>query len=124
MINRSILLPLAFCFALTTAALAQETSPSPATTSTSKTAQVFDPAKATAAWLATVPPDKRAKSDAYFEGGYWFILWNFLLSAAILIFLLASRVSARLRDFAERTARFKALQVALYAIGFTLVTAI
>ena len=29
-----------------------------------------DPETATRAWLDTVPPDKRAKSDAYFEGGY------------------------------------------------------
>jgi STE24 endopeptidase len=79
-----------------------------------------DPATATRAWLDTVPADKRAKSDAYFEGGYWLILWNFLLSAAISIFLLASRISARLRDFAERRTRFKALQVVLYAIPFLL----
>ena len=79
-----------------------------------------DPAKATRAWLDTVPADKRAKSDAYFEGGYWLILWNFLLSTAISIFLLASRISARLRDFAERRSRFKALQVILYAIPFLL----
>jgi STE24 endopeptidase len=67
-----------------------------------------------------VPADKRARSDAYFEGGYWLILWNFLLSAAISIFLLASRISARLRDFAERRTRFKALQIVLYAIPFLL----
>jgi STE24 endopeptidase len=81
-----------------------------------------DPATATRAWLDTVPADKRAKSDAYFEGGYWLILWNFLLAAAISIFLLASRISSRLRDFAERTTRFKALQVILYAIPFILLT--
>jgi STE24 endopeptidase len=74
------------------------------------------------AWLDTVPADKRAKSDAYFEGGYWLILWNFLLGAAISIFLLASRTSAALRDFAERITRFKALQVMLYAILLTLIT--
>ena len=76
-----------------------------------------DPATATRAWLDTVPPDKRARSDAYFEGGYWLILWNFLLSAALSIFLLASRISARLRDFAERFTRFKAMQVASTAFG-------
>src|SRR5205814_7504475 len=77
----------------------------------------FDPGAATQAWLDTVPADKRAKSDAYFEGGYWLILWNFLLVAAISIFLLASRTSARLRDFAERAAMFKPLQVTLYAVS-------
>lgn len=77
----------------------------------------FDPVRATDAWLDTVPADKRAKSDAYFEGGYWLILWNFLWSAAIFIFLLQSEISARLRDLAERLTNFKALQVVLYAIG-------
>jgi len=83
-----------------------------------------DPATATKAWLETVPADKRAKSDAYFEGGYWLILWNFLVAAAVSIFLLASRTSARMRDFAERITRFKALQVILYAILFVLLTSL
>ena len=65
-------------------------------------AKPSDPAAATQAWLATVPREEREKSDAYFEGGYWLILWDFLLVAAISIFLLASRISARLRDLAER----------------------
>jgi len=50
------------------------------------------------------------------------ILWNFLLSAAIFVFLLTSHISARLRDFAERLTRFKTLQVVLYAIPFILIT--
>src|SRR5438093_4888928 len=88
-------------------------SPSPAM---SENVESFDPARATQDWLGTVPADKRAKSDAYFEGGYWLILWNFLLGAAISIFLLSSQISARLRDFAERITHFKALQVGLYTI--------
>jgi len=52
----------------------------------------FDVKAATDAYLATVPPDKRARSDAYFEGGYWLQLWDFLLSAAILLLLLQTRV--------------------------------
>jgi STE24 endopeptidase len=96
--------------------------PAPASLPTSAEAQrSFDPAAATQAWLASVPAQKRAKSDAYFEGGYWLILWNFLLDATILILLLGSGVSARLRDFAERTTRFRALQVALYAVPFVLI---
>src|SRR5436190_16530033 len=43
----------------------------------------FDPAAATQAWLDSVPSNQREKSDAYFEGGYWLILWNFLLTGAI-----------------------------------------
>src|SRR6266513_1721130 len=85
-----------------------------------------DPAAATEAWLAMVPRDQREKSDAYFEGGYWLLLWNFLLLAAICIFLLESRISARLRDLTERIARGCRgrceflLQIALYAVPYLL----
>ncbi|PYI94023.1 MAG: peptidase M48 [Verrucomicrobia bacterium] len=103
-------------------ALAQGTPPSPTAAPAPSIAPGTDPATATRAWLDTVPPDKKARSDAYFEGGYWLILWNFLVAAAISIFLLASRISARMRDFAERTTRFKALQVIIYGILFLLVT--
>ena len=104
---------------LSIAANAQTSTPA-ASPRVTETAKPFDPAAATQAWLATVPRDKREKSDAYFEGGYWLILWNFLLAAAISIFLLTSRISARLRDFAERAARFKPLQVAFYALLYLL----
>src|SRR2546421_2259856 len=97
---------------------AQQASPPPTIGST------FDPVKATNAWLATVPADKRAKSDAYFEGGYWLILWNFLVGAAIAIFLLNSRFSAQLRDFAERVTGSKTLQTAIYAIVYMLTVAV
>jgi STE24 endopeptidase len=94
------------------------------TPTTAEAAKSFDPVEATKAWLATVPADKRAKSDAYFEGGYWLILWNFLGGAAIAIFLLASKFSAQLRDFAERVTGSKTLQVAIYAIVYILVVAV
>src|SRR6202011_328743 len=84
----------------------------------------FDPAAATAAWIATVPAEKRAKSDAYFEGGYWLILWDFLLSAAISILLLHSGMSARIRDLAERWTRFKPMQVLIYSACFIVIAAV
>jgi STE24 endopeptidase len=101
---------------------AQEISAAPTAAPAPSIAPNTDPATATRAWLDTVPADKRAKSDAYFEGGYWLILWNVLLDIAISLLLLGTRFSARMRDFAERTTRFKALQVALYAIPYVLIT--
>jgi STE24 endopeptidase len=80
----------------------------------------IDPAAATQAWLDSVPQDKREKSDAYFEGGYWLILWNYLVAAAISILLLSSRISARLRDSSERLTRYKTLQVACYSVLYLL----
>jgi len=123
MINRLILLLFGICLTigLSSQARAQlAPTPPPAARISAQNPSAFDPGAATQAWLDTVPADKRAKSDAYFEGGYWLILWNFLLVAAISIFLLASRISARLRDFAERAARFKPLQTTLYAIPYML----
>jgi STE24 endopeptidase len=121
--NLSLIL-IAACsiFASSVTCPAQETAKA-APAATPASAANLDPAAATQAWLDTVPADQRAKSDAYFEGGYWLILWNFLVAAAISIFLLQSRISARLRDFAERTTRFKALQVVLYAIPYILIVA-
>jgi STE24 endopeptidase len=80
----------------------------------------LDPAAATQAWLDSVPQDNREKSDAYFEGGYWLLLWNYLVAAGISIFLLSSRMSARLRDFSERLTRSKTLQIACYSVLYLL----
>jgi STE24 endopeptidase len=80
----------------------------------------LDPAAATQAWLNSVPQDKREKSDAYFEGGYWLILWNYLVATAISILLLSSRISVRVRDFAERLTKSKTLQVSCYIIPYVL----
>src|SRR5438093_4295482 len=122
-INRLILPLFGICLTigLSSEACAQQApTPPPAARISAENPSAFDPVAATQAWLDTVPADKRAKSDAYFEGGYWLILWNFLLVAAISLFLLTSRTSARLRDFAERAARFKPLQVTLYAVPYLL----
>lgn len=119
MITRVIFLFLTVSLMFAAPAPAQQTAKqSAATTISIENASSFDPTAATQAWLNTVPPEKRAKSDAYFEGGYWLILWNFLLAVAISIFLLASRISARMRDFAERRTCFRAIQVSLYAISY------
>jgi STE24 endopeptidase len=65
----------------------------------------LDPVAATEAYVARLTREQIAKSDSYFEGGYWLILWNFLLSAALSLILLTTGLSARMRDFAERLVR-------------------
>ena len=75
---------------------------------------------ATEAYLDTIPADKRAQSDAYFEGGYWLMLWRFIWSSAGLLVILNAGLSARLRDFAARTTRSRFVQPAIYWIGFSL----
>ena len=100
-------------------------SPEPAPlTKVPKTVTSLNAAAATRAWLETVPAEKLARSNAYFEGGYWLILWNFLLGAAISLLLLGSGLSVRLRDFAERITRFRTLQVAVFAVAYAVIVAV
>ncbi len=49
------------------------------------------------------------------------IFWS---AAAIAIFLLTSKLSARLRDFAERVTDLKTVHVAIYTLGFILIVAV
>jgi STE24 endopeptidase len=83
----------------------------------------LDPEAATRAYLATLPSDAKARSDAYTEGGYWLTLWDFIVYAGVFILLLATGVSSRMRHAAERLSRVRLLQNALYWAQFlTLVT--
>ena len=41
--------------------------------------EAFDADAATEAYLASIPAEDRAQSDAYFEGGYWLLLWGTLI---------------------------------------------
>ncbi len=84
-------------------------------------AQKFDPVAATNAYLATLPAEQKAKSDAYFEGGYWIGLWGFLISAVIMLILLRTGLSRKMRDRAERTTRFNPIRTFLYWVQFSLI---
>jgi STE24 endopeptidase len=82
----------------------------------------FSAEAATDAYLAQIPADATARSNAYFEGGYWLILWDFLMGAIIYVLLLRLRWSAAMRNFAERLTRFKPLQTLIYWTEFAIVT--
>jgi STE24 endopeptidase len=84
----------------------------------------FDATAATNAYLAQIPADKTARSDAYFEGGYWLILWDFLYGAAVALLLLNRRWSARMRDFSERVTRFKPVHTFVYWLQYLALTTI
>src|SRR6266567_5374761 len=106
---------------------AQQTSAATANTTASPTpvatpAGITDPEAATRAWLDTMPANEKARSDAYFEGSYWLILWNFLVTVAIALLLLTTRLSARIRDLAATLTSFRPVQAGIYAIGFALIT--
>jgi STE24 endopeptidase len=86
-------------------------------------AQGFDPDAATEAYLATLSDAARAKSDAYFEGGYWLILIDAVYAAGVALILLFTRVSSGMRSFAESILPWRWLQTFFYAAMFIAVTA-
>jgi STE24 endopeptidase len=114
------LLPLLLLLSLLVAAQTPPAAPALRIPAAAQAGPGFNAEAATNAYLATVPPSAKARSDAYFEGGYWLILWDFLYGAAVLVLLLATGWSARLRDLAERITRRKPLATWLYWAGFSL----
>src|ERR1700687_2757539 len=84
----------------------------------------FDAAAAANAYLAQIPADKTARSDAYFEGGYWMILWDFLYGVAVALLLLNRRWSAHMRDLAELVTRFKPVHAFVYWLQYLVLTSI
>lgn len=75
---------------------------------------------ATQAYLDRLPPDVVARSNAYFEGGYWLQGWNFLLGLAVAAIMLGRRRSARVREWAERVGRKPFFRDALYGACYAI----
>ncbi|WP_337658659.1 M48 family metallopeptidase [Sphingorhabdus sp. Alg231-15] len=62
----------------------------------------FDVEAATRAYIDTLQGAELEKSNSYFEGGYWLILWGALITFLADFFLLKSRLSSGFRAWAER----------------------
>jgi STE24 endopeptidase len=86
--------------------------------------QIDDPAEATRAYLDAVPAERREKTKVYACGNYILNAVDFLLGAVVLIGLLALRVSARMRDRAERLTRFRPLRSTAYWVQFLLLVTV
>ena len=65
-------------------------------------ALLFDPAVATAAYLAQLPPEAHAKATAYTQGGHWLLLWGFVVSVVVSFLIVRSGVLVGLRRTLER----------------------
>jgi STE24 endopeptidase len=81
-------------------------------------------AAATQAYMGRLPADVVARSNAYFEGGYWLKLWNWLAGVAVALLLLATRPSTALRDWATRRLKWLPLRDALYGAAYALAGAV
>ena len=77
---------------------------------------------ATRAYLDRRTPERKQRSDAYFEGGYWLQLWEFLYGISVAMLLLNTRLSVRMRDLATRVTRFKTLHTIAYWVQYLLLT--
>ena len=78
----------------------------------------LDPVAATRAYLDTVPAEAHARSDAYFEGGYWLILVGFLETVGLSLLLLHTGASAAMRERARRVSRVRFVQSAVYWLQY------
>jgi Zn-dependent protease with chaperone function len=114
-----------FAFAQDSKSLASSQMPSVITVpAAAQPSAHFDPEAATEAYLAQIPAPARARSDAYFEGGYWLLLWDFLYGAVVSLLLLNFRWSARIRDLAERMTKVRPLQTLIYWIEYLVLTSL
>lgn len=102
------------------------TSSPPTATATAATSSSghFNVDAATRAYMNELTPAQRARSDAYFEGGYWFILWDLLWALGVAWLLLGTRLSIRMRNLAERITRWRWLQTAIYAVQYIVLTSL
>ncbi|HEY2356420.1 MAG TPA: M48 family metalloprotease [Phenylobacterium sp.] len=64
-------------------------------------AQGFDPAAATAAYLATLPPDVHARATAYTQGGHWVLLGTAIFSVLVSWIVLQTGILVRVRSGIE-----------------------
>jgi STE24 endopeptidase len=83
----------------------------------------FDAGLTTAAYLARVGGAARARSDGYFEGGYWLMLVDLFWALAVSGLLLWLGISSAIRDWvADRTHR-RTYQTVLYAAAYVVIVA-
>ncbi len=82
----------------------------------------FDVQEATQAYLDTMSPEQKAKSDAYFEGGYWLTLWNFLFGLFVAWLLLAKGLSNWMYQNANKISGKTNVINLVYAAQYMLIT--
>jgi len=81
----------------------------------------FDAARATAGYLARVTGPARAKSDAYFEGGYWLSLVDVIWTLGVSGLLLWLGLSARIRDWTAERTHSRTYQAILFAGAYIVI---
>jgi STE24 endopeptidase len=81
--------------------------------------QNFDPFVASQKYLDTLSPEKKKSSDAYFEGGYWLILWGLVAEIIVALIFLSFGLSQWVKKIAIKV-RNRNLQNLVYALFYLL----
>lgn len=85
-------------------------------------AQSFDPAAATAAYLAQLPPEAHLRAQHYTQGGHWLTLWGFLVSVAAAWLIIRLGVLTRIQARLERSKGRPLLASFVVAAAFVLLS--
>ncbi len=85
----------------------------------SENTESFDVDSATKKYLDSLTPEQKSKSDAYFEGGYWIILWDFVAEVIIAWIFLYLGLSKWIKKLALKTNR-KNIQNLIYILLYFL----
>ncbi len=83
-----------------------------------------DIAAATQAYIDRLDAGALARSDSYFEGGYWLQLWNYLFGLALAWWFLSGGISVWMRNQAEKFTHIKTVHVVLYTLQYVVLTAL
>lgn len=87
-------------------------------------AVAFDPVEATEQYLAQIPAADVAKTDAYFEGGYWLDLWSTVVDLIVAFVILHFGWAATWRDRSQRLLRRKWLLPVMFVPIYLAVSAL
>jgi STE24 endopeptidase len=99
------MLKLLLLLALLFGSLAASATTPLAPTDTARAQPAFNVEAATRHYLDTLTPAQKAKSDAYFEGGYWLQLWDVVYALGVAGVFLGLGLSRRLRALVGRLPR-------------------
>ena len=114
----------AACVMLATPLRADEAAPTPTPAPTltipegAQAGPDFDVERATEAWVGTLSPEQRAKSDAYFEGGYVLQVVDIVYMLGMAALFLLTPLSRRMRTLAERAFKGAFPRSLVYAVQY------
>jgi STE24 endopeptidase len=80
--------------------------------------------QAVRAYINTMSPEQLARSNAYFEGGYWLQLWNFLIAMVVAYILMKFGLSVKMRNLANRLSRYSFLRTMYYTVQYIVLTSL